>query len=99
MGKKKLVELKGDTLEWDCPACKVRHSVWVDGNHSTVWTWNSSYSEPTLQESVEVVGPEVPNPDGDTGVCHFYVVFGRISFLSDCTHAIAGKVVDMTPIE
>ncbi len=29
------------------------------------------------------------------GVCHSFVVDGRIHFLSDCTHALAGQTVDL----
>jgi hypothetical protein len=28
-------------------------------------------------------------------VCHSFVTDGRIQFLSDCTHALAGKTVDL----
>lgn len=28
-------------------------------------------------------------------VCHSYVVDGRIQFLNDCTHALAGQTVDL----
>jgi len=28
-------------------------------------------------------------------VCHSYLVDGRIQFLSDCTHALAGQTVDL----
>lgn len=29
------------------------------------------------------------------GVCHSFVVDGRIQFLADCTHALAGQTVDL----
>lgn len=29
--------------------------------------------------------------------CHTYVTDGRIRFLSDCSHALAGQTVDMVP--
>lgn len=32
------------------------------------------------------------------GVCHSFVKDGRIEFLSDCTHALAGETVDLPPI-
>ena len=31
-------------------------------------------------------------------VCHSFVRDGRVEFLSDCTHALAGKVVDLPEI-
>lgn len=30
-------------------------------------------------------------------VCHTFVTNGRIQFLGDCTHALAGQTVDMVP--
>jgi hypothetical protein len=40
------------------------------------------------------------NPDEDhgswlCGVCHSFVTDGRIQFLGDCTHALAGQTVDL----
>lgn len=31
----------------------------------------------------------------ECGVCHSFVTDGRIQFLSDCTHALAGQTVDL----
>lgn len=33
------------------------------------------------------------------GVCHSFVRDGRIEFLSDCTHALAGQTVDLPELE
>lgn len=33
------------------------------------------------------------------GICHSYVRDGRIEFLSDCTHALAGKTVELPEID
>lgn len=35
------------------------------------------------------------DPDSSCGVCHHYVRDGKIQFLPDCTHALAGQTVDM----
>jgi hypothetical protein len=32
------------------------------------------------------------------GVCHSFVTDGRIQFLGDCTHALAGQTVDLPEI-
>lgn len=37
-------------------------------------------------------------PGRDT-VCHSFVRDGRIEFLSDCTHALAGQTVPLEPLE
>jgi hypothetical protein len=35
------------------------------------------------------------DPDFVCAVCHSFVTDGRIRFLSDCTHALAGQTVDL----
>lgn len=35
----------------------------------------------------------------ECGICHSFVTDGRIQFLSDCTHALAGQTVDLPEIE
>lgn len=41
------------------------------------------------------------HPDDPTkfkcGVCHSFVRAGRIEFLGDCTHALAGQTVPLPP--
>lgn len=34
-------------------------------------------------------------PGFKCGICHSFVTAGRIQFLSDCTHALAGQTVDL----
>ena len=43
-------------------------------------------------------------PAGEDGVkvcyeCHFYVRDGRIEFIPDCSHALAGQVIDLPEVE
>lgn len=38
-------------------------------------------------------------PDLQCYVCHSFVTDGRIQFLGDCTHALAGQTVDLPEIE
>ncbi|WP_027489383.1 DUF6527 family protein [Rhodanobacter sp. OR92] len=37
--------------------------------------------------------------DVPCGICHSFVRDGRIQFLGDCTHALAGQTVDLPEIE
>lgn len=39
------------------------------------------------------------NPYDVHDVCHSFVTDGRIQFLNDCTHALAGQTVDLPEIE
>lgn len=81
-----------------CPGCDGAHQI-VDGT----WTWNGDLERPTFSPSVLVKGfgfarePEVDGPPAAPGptVCHSFVNAGRIQFLADCTHELAGQTVDL----
>lgn len=88
-----------------CPGCKTHHGPIVDGSRG--WTWNGSLESPTFSPSILVRGT-VPITDdeharimaGETVepkplVCHSFVREGRIEFLSDCTHELAGQTVEI----
>lgn len=70
-----------------CPGCGFAHSVRVPG-----WTWNGSVDKPTFHPSIKVT---MPMPDKTHVVCHSFVTDGKINFLSDSTHALAGQTVDL----
>lgn len=39
------------------------------------------------------------NPYDEHHVCHSFVTAGRIQFLGDCTHKLAGQTVDLPDVE
>lgn len=58
------------------------------------WQFNGDLERPTASPSLLVNGAGLaPHPR-----CHILVKDGRIQYLSDCTHALAGKTVDMVPL-
>lgn len=85
------------------------HQVKVVGPGS--WGWNGNVDKPTFTPSVLVTygmftPPVTPEnfeqfkiaPWEQTKVnhiCHSFVTDGRIQFLTDCTHALAGQTVDL----
>jgi len=70
---------------FDCPACKFPHGFTVGPGK---WTWNGNREKPSVSPSLRVTN--------STGlVCHSFVYQGRIEFLSDCTHALKGTMVDL----
>ena len=96
----------GIYLFFECPGCDDTHQVVV--NQPGRWTWNGSLGAPTIRASILVrsrlYGPdklpfrryEGPYPCESTPlVCHSFVTDGRIEFLTDCTHALAGQTVDL----
>jgi hypothetical protein len=72
------------TLMWNCPGCECDHGVPVTGGRA--WGWNNSLEQPTLTPSVNVRGQVH---------CHSFVELGKMRFLDDCTHALAGQVVEI----
>jgi hypothetical protein len=92
-------------LFW-CPGCEEYHGPRVEGGASQ-WGWNGDRELPTFTPSILVrgkrrltedeyqrilAGEQLEIPDR---VCHTFVTLGRISFLGDCTHALAGQTVDI----
>lgn len=90
-------------LFW-CPGCREGHQVYVG-----TWTWNGSLEQPTFTPSVLIRGHQWPGeeypehfkaahaavPAGGETVCHTFVTDGRIQFLGDCTHELAGQTVNL----
>jgi hypothetical protein len=80
-------------LRFHCPGCGCSHVVKTDGDHA--WSWKGGLDKPTLRPSVLFNGdhsnPTVPR-------CHSYVTDGRIKFLADCDHDLAGQEVDLPEI-
>jgi hypothetical protein len=79
----------GNVLAFKCPGCKINHPFNVGGNKGPQWTWNGSMELPTFSPSLLVHG-SVPERR-----CHSFVKDGKIQFLSDCYHKLAGQTVDI----
>lgn len=101
------------TLMFWCPGCDEAHCVSVNGPNP--WTWNESLELPTLSPSVLVRGGHyLPGHTGNCWCtydwqgqepyfkcrqCHSFVRDGKIEFLSDCSHSLAGQTVDLPLLE
>jgi hypothetical protein len=87
-------ELTADgLLLWHCPGCDRSHGVPVVGGRA--WGWNKSLSSPTLTPSVHVHGHPTSPPFKPQPNCHCLMTDGRLQFLDDCGHALAGQTVEM----
>lgn len=94
---------EGRVLFW-CPGCEDVHAIHTRAGG---WTWNGDAEHPTFSPSVLYNGVQwgpadeffKPNhrgiPPGGSIVCHSFVTDGRIQFLGDCTHILAGQTVDL----
>lgn len=82
-----------------CPACDAEdvghgHLFAVRmGDGSPGWDFDGNLERPTFSPSMLArckLGPE-QRPHA----CHSFVRDGRIEYLSDCTHAMAGQTVEL----
>lgn len=55
------------------------------------WTWNGDVEKPTLKPSIRT--------RNNKHVCHSFVTDGRIQFLTDSTHELAGKTFNMLHVD
>lgn len=81
-----------------CPGCDGPHVVPLGADG---WQLTGTDERPTLSPSVLVRGYlplpyDTPAGGRAGGVCHLFVRDGRIEYLADSTHALAGEVVAMT---
>jgi len=87
-------KLVGDRVYFDCPACGTMHAVTIDdkARPQPVWTWNQSLDKPTFTPSILVkhyIGDQIKL------ICHSFVTDGKIQYLNDCTHELAGQTVEL----
>lgn len=97
----KLRRLSGDQVAFWCPGCETVHALTVGEGKSPRWGFNQSGDQPTFTPSVLVTYPANPNAEDDFAEwrverrCHSFVTLGRIEFLADSTHNLAGQTVDL----
>ena len=98
----------GRRVHFRCPGCNSVHGITVDAPNALAW--NDDLGRPTFSPSV-LVHPHAtlidPTLDDDkltapdnvtiTPRCHSFVRDGRIEFLTDSTHELAGQTVDLPP--
>jgi len=82
-------------ITFKCPGCKDWHTIPVTGPKA--WEFNSDLDRPTIKPSILVrwdFADRIPQK-----ICHSLVTDGRIQFLPDCTHSLAGKTIDLPEVE
>lgn len=78
---------------FNCPGCDHFHAVYTELHYRPqgVWTFNGDTERPTFAPSLLVTW----NEGAEAKRCHSFVRDGKIEFLSDCTHALAGQTVEI----
>lgn len=96
---------------FECPGCGEMHAVYTDNaKPGANWQFNGSLERPTFSPSILVRGTQRQSDEeidrimkGEKieprpRVCHSFVTDGRIQFLGDCTHALAGQTVELPEV-
>lgn len=110
----KRVILDATTCEFPCPGCGQWHVLPIGPGPGPRWNFSGDASAPTLEPSIAARGMLAEwTKDGEwTGnhkldaggkpipyVCHSFLRAGRLEFLGDCTHALAGQTVELPDLE
>ena len=88
--------IDGGILFW-CPGCDGAHQVMVGAGPGPRWGYNGNPDAPTFTPSVMVSykGKDAGIEGAPPAICHSFVTDGRIQFLTDCTHALAGQTINL----
>ena len=78
-----------------CPACKCGHLFYLNNPRSgkPQWSFNGDFDKPTFKPSMLIY------PNEQQKRCHSFVTDGKIQFLSDCGHDMAGTVVELEELD
>lgn len=88
----RLRTVDGGRVAFWCPGCGEAHQIMVSRDAAPdgpCWGFNGDGDCPTFTPAILVKGGR------RGGVCHSFVTKGRILFLQDCTHHLAGQTVDL----
>lgn len=72
-----------------CPGCKNAHVL------DQRWTFNGDFERPAFSPSFLAWHDAQAEDNIPAYRCHSFIAAGRIQFLGDCTHALAGQTVDL----
>lgn len=99
----------GPDYLFKCVGCGCDHGIWTtDKNrNNAIWSFNEDLEKPTVSPSILVHYPtyrEVKDGVGVKGteynhICHSFINDGKIQYLSDCTHELAGQTIDLPEYE
>lgn len=86
----------GKALAFYCPGCGYHHHVQIERGSSNptgpIWEWNGDMEKPTFSPSLGV-------NMGTGQQCHLFLRGGKISYLDDCRHDLAGRTVELEDLD
>lgn len=89
------LRFRGRAVSFWCPGCRRAHIIMVSSDaapDASAYVFDGNCDCPTFTPSIMINRPG-PAHNPDAPVCHFFVTKGRILFLQDCTHELAGQTV------
>ncbi|MBC3491887.1 DUF6527 family protein [Pseudomonas taiwanensis] len=86
-----LGQAEDGALWFFCSGCDAPHSLNVGSGPGPRWGYNGNAEAPTFTPSV-LASYEIR---GKAFVCHSFVTAGRIQYLGDSTHKLAGQTVEL----
>lgn len=96
MAKLRKIEKVKDSPDYYfyCQGCGCDHGVWttVSNGNNAIWSFNGDTDKPTITPSIKV-------RSGANTICHSFIKDGMIQYLSDCTHHLAGKTVELIVLD
>lgn len=96
MNKLGIVEANGETVGYmvRSPATGEQVCFYTNPAYSPgVWTFNGDMDRPTFSPSMLLYANAVHGRE------HFFVRDGKIEYLQDCDHHLAGMTVDMVDVD
>ena len=86
-------ETHGGYVHW-CPGCNERHVVYTRNGTGPTWDFvNKNEDTPTFSPSVRLF--EIEKDNARVTLCHYFIKEGKLQFLHDCAHDLAGQTVDL----
>lgn len=79
-----------------CIACRGLHNFSIKRpNHlAQRWTWNGHIVAPTFFPSMHIITRHLHDRKFMQS-CHYWIRGGRVEFLKDCTHSMAGVTISL----
>ncbi|MBV8885775.1 MAG: hypothetical protein JO235_17515 [Chroococcidiopsidaceae cyanobacterium CP_BM_RX_35] len=77
-----------------CPGCSENHALYIRPNKAlsgATWDFNGDIEKPAFYPSLLTIIEQSKR----FKVCHLYVRDGKLQFLTDCTHSLAGQLVEI----
>ena len=78
-------------FSFQCPGCGCAHYIQTNKDFKPCWIFNGDVDNPTVMPSILVKA----GPTNRSKICHSFIENGKIRFLNDCTHKLAGQTVEI----